>query len=155
MIPSIASCLCGAVFGDNTSPIADTTVLVTSAVNCPLLLHVSTQLPYAGTVAAISMVGFLVAGFTKGNLLVTLMVSLVLELLVCIFLYFMKTSRRQTPQLPIQNQNEIHTPNVPAENPDNDDESDKVVVNEVVVNDKKSLDNDDEENGEASVSVGI
>ena len=52
LIPSIASCLCGAVFGNNTSPISDTTILVSSAVHCPFLMHVSTQLPYAATVAA-------------------------------------------------------------------------------------------------------
>ena len=82
LIPSIASCLCGAVFGNNTSPISDTTILVSSAVHCPFLMHVSTQLPYAATVAAVSIVGFLVAGFTRGDLLITYAVAVPLLVVV-------------------------------------------------------------------------
>ena len=89
LIPSIASCLCGAVFGNNTSPISDTTILVSTAVRCPFLMHVSTQLPYAATVAAVSIVGFLVAGFSHGNLLLMYLVaiSLLIIILLCIFWY--------------------------------------------------------------------
>ena len=82
LIPSIASCLCGAVFGNNTSPISDTTILVSSAVHCPFLMHVSTQLPYAATVAVVSIVGFLVAGFTRGDLLITYAVAVPLLVVV-------------------------------------------------------------------------
>ena len=89
LVPSIASCLCGAVFGNNTSPISDTPILVSSTLDCSFLVHVSTQLPYAVTVASVSIVGFLVAGFSGGNLAITWGVSLCLLFVVflCIFLY--------------------------------------------------------------------
>ena len=79
---SLASCLCGSVFGDNTSPISDTTILVSSSTQCSFLVHVSTQLPYAITVAAISLVGYIIAGYSGGNLAVTLISSIVLLLVV-------------------------------------------------------------------------
>ena len=87
LIPSISSCLCGAVFGNNTSPISDTTVLVSSAVQMPMLMHVSTQLPYACTVAAVSIVGYLVAGYSNGNLGLTLGLSFVLLFVVLYGIY--------------------------------------------------------------------
>lgn len=94
LVPSIASCLCGAVFGNNTSPISDTTILVSSTLNCSFLMHVSTQLPYAVTVASVSIIGFLVAGFTEGNLAITWGVSLGLMFIVllCITMYQKKNS---------------------------------------------------------------
>lgn len=100
LLPSIASCLCGAVFGNNTSPISDTTILVSTAVQCDFLVHVSTQLPYASTVAVISIIGFLVAGFSKGNLALTLGVSF--GLLFCVLLVIRFYQKSHTvPQLPI------------------------------------------------------
>ena len=89
LVPSIASCLCGAVFGNNTSPISDTTVLVSSTIQCSFLVHVSTQLPYAATVAFVSLIGFIVAGYTGGNLAITWIVSLVLMAVTlgCIYMY--------------------------------------------------------------------
>ncbi|CBK22868.2 uncharacterized protein [Blastocystis hominis] len=79
--PAISACLCGSVFGDNTSPISDTTVLVSSSTQCSFLVHVSTQLPYAITVAGISIIGYLIAGFTC-NPWISLGASVVLLLLV-------------------------------------------------------------------------
>ena len=79
--PAISACLCGSVFGDNTSPISDTTVLVSSSTQCSFLVHVSTQLPYAMTVAGISIIGYLIAGFTC-NPWISLGVSVVLLVLV-------------------------------------------------------------------------
>lgn len=100
LLPSIASCLCGAVFGNNTSPISDTTILVSTAVQCDFLVHVSTQLPYASTVAVISIIGFLVAGFSKGNLALTLGISF--GLLFCVLLVIRFYQKSHTvPQLPI------------------------------------------------------
>lgn len=78
---SLASCLCGSVFGDNTSPISDTTILASTSTQCSFLVHVSTQLPYAMTVAAVSIVGYIIAGWTH-NQWVTLLVSIVLLLVV-------------------------------------------------------------------------
>ncbi len=55
MIASIGSVLAGAIFGDHCSPISDTTVLSSAATNCDHLDHVTTQLPYAATVAGVSL----------------------------------------------------------------------------------------------------
>ena len=61
----ISACLAGAVCGDHCSPISDTTIMASAGANCDHLEHVSTQLPYAITVALISFVSFIIAGFTK------------------------------------------------------------------------------------------
>ena len=61
----IGSALAGAVFGDHTSPISDTTILSSAGGACNHLRHVATQLPYASTVAVCCLVGYIVVGFTK------------------------------------------------------------------------------------------
>ena len=78
---SLASCLCGSVFGDNTSPISDTTILASSSTQCSFLVHVATQLPYAITTAVVSIIGYLIAGWTQ-SVFVTLLVSILLLLAV-------------------------------------------------------------------------
>jgi Na+/H+ antiporter NhaC len=65
MIISISACMAGAVCGDHCSPISDTTIMSSAGAQCEHLNHVTTQLPYALTVAAVSFLTFLVAGFTK------------------------------------------------------------------------------------------
>ena len=62
MVISIASCLAGAVCGDHCSPISDTTIMASAGGHCEHVNHVSTQLPYALTVAAVCLVGYLVIG---------------------------------------------------------------------------------------------
>ncbi len=59
---SIAACLSGAVCGDHCSPISDTTILSSAGAGCDHVSHVSTQLPYALTAAAVSAFGFLLSG---------------------------------------------------------------------------------------------
>ena len=59
----ISACLAGAVCGDHCSPISDTTIMSSAGAQCNHMDHVSTQIPYAITVAAISFVMFLFAGF--------------------------------------------------------------------------------------------
>lgn len=58
----IAAVLSGGLFGDHCSPISDTTILASTGAGCSLLDHVKTQMPYAGICAAVSLVGYLVAG---------------------------------------------------------------------------------------------
>ena len=65
MIISISACMAGAVCGDHCSPISDTTIMASAGAQCNHVNHVSTQLPYAITVAAVSFVAYIVAGFTK------------------------------------------------------------------------------------------
>ena len=61
----ISACLAGAVCGDHCSPISDTTIMASAGAQCDHVNHVSTQLPYAITVAAVSFVSFVIAGFVQ------------------------------------------------------------------------------------------
>ncbi|WP_290772374.1 Na+/H+ antiporter NhaC family protein, partial [Anaerofustis sp.] len=65
MIISISACMAGAVCGDHCSPISDTTIMASAGAQCNHVNHVSTQLPYAITAAAVSFVTYIVAGFTQ------------------------------------------------------------------------------------------
>ena len=60
---SMSACLAGAVCGDHCSPISDTTIMSSAGAECEHINHVSTQLPYAIYVAAVSFVCFIIAGF--------------------------------------------------------------------------------------------
>ena len=63
LVISISACLAGAVCGDHCSPISDTTIMASAGAHSDHVNHVSTQLPYALTAAAVSFVGYLLAGF--------------------------------------------------------------------------------------------
>jgi len=63
LIVTISACLAGAVCGDHCSPISDTTIMSSTGAMCSHINHVSTQLPYALTVAAVSFLGYILAGF--------------------------------------------------------------------------------------------
>ncbi|WP_078429973.1 Na+/H+ antiporter NhaC family protein [Alkalihalobacterium alkalinitrilicum] len=69
LLPMLAAVLAGAIFGDHCSPISDTTILSSTGAGSHHIDHVITQLPYAILVAVISIVGFLVLGFTGSMLL--------------------------------------------------------------------------------------
>jgi Na+/H+ antiporter NhaC len=61
---SVACVLSGAVWGDHCSPISDTTILSSMASGCSHIDHVTTQLPYAVTVASIALLlGTIPTGF--------------------------------------------------------------------------------------------
>lgn len=62
LVISIAACLSGAVCGDHCSPISDTTIMASAGAYCDHVNHVATQLPYALTAAAVSALGYLIAG---------------------------------------------------------------------------------------------
>ena len=62
---AISACMAGAVCGDHCSPISDTTIMASAGAQCNHVNHVNTQLPYAITVAAVSGVCYLVAGFVN------------------------------------------------------------------------------------------
>ncbi|MBQ8688613.1 MAG: Na+/H+ antiporter NhaC family protein [Ruminococcus sp.] len=81
VIICISACLAGAVCGDHCSPISDTTIMASTGAQCDHVNHVSTQLPYAFTVAGVSAVGYLLAGFVQ-NVFVVLGASIVLMLAV-------------------------------------------------------------------------
>ena len=73
----ISACLAGAVCGDHISPISDTTIMASAGANVNHISHVETQLPYALTVAAVSFVCFILAGFVR-NALICLAVGIAL-----------------------------------------------------------------------------
>ncbi|MCD4832518.1 MAG: Na+/H+ antiporter NhaC family protein [Bacteroidales bacterium] len=52
----VSAVLAGSVFGDHCSPISDTTILSSLASSCNHIEHVRTQLPYALTVGAVSVI---------------------------------------------------------------------------------------------------
>ncbi len=62
MIISMSACMAGAVCGDHCSPISDTTIMSSAGAQCNHVNHVSTQIPYAMTVAAISFAVYLFDG---------------------------------------------------------------------------------------------
>lgn len=69
MIISISACMAGAVCGDHCSPISDTTIMASAGAQCEHVNHVSTQLPYAITVAVISFLVYILAGFVQSPLI--------------------------------------------------------------------------------------
>ena len=91
MIISISACMAGAVCGDHCSPISDTTIMSSAGAQCVHLNHVTTQLPYALTVASVSFFTFLVAGFTK-SALVSLVFGAGALFLLLLFIRFRRKS---------------------------------------------------------------
>ncbi|MBR2387536.1 MAG: Na+/H+ antiporter NhaC family protein [Clostridia bacterium] len=77
LVIGISACLAGAVCGDHCSPISDTTIMASAGAQCNHVNHVATQLPYAVTVAAVSFVCFIIAGFIQ-NWLIVLPIGIVL-----------------------------------------------------------------------------
>ncbi len=75
--------MAGAVCGDHCSPISDTTIMASAGAQCDHVDHVSTQLPYAITAAAVSFVSYIIAGFVP-NALITLPIAIVLMLLALV-----------------------------------------------------------------------
>lgn len=87
VIICISACLAGAVCGDHCSPISDTTIMASTGAQCDHVNHVSTQLPYALTVAAVCVVGYLLSGFVH-NVFIVLGFSVVLMLAVLFAIRF-------------------------------------------------------------------
>ena len=71
-----ASCA-GGVCGDHLSPISDTTIMASAGAHCYHLNHVSTQIPYGVTVAAVSFVSFILAGLIQ-NAVICMIIAIVL-----------------------------------------------------------------------------
>ncbi|QLB18872.1 Na+/H+ antiporter NhaC family protein [Mannheimia granulomatis] len=85
IIPCLSAVMAGAVCGDHCSPISDTTILSSTGAQCNHMDHVVSQLPYALLVAAASIVGYLVVGFTHSALLGFLATAVVMALLIWVF----------------------------------------------------------------------
>ena len=85
VIIGMSACLAGAVCGDHCSPISDTTIMSSAGAQCDHLVHVSTQLPYALTVAGISFVMFIIAGYVQ-NWIICLAIGIALTIATAIVL---------------------------------------------------------------------
>ncbi|MGM0485009.1 MAG: Na+/H+ antiporter NhaC family protein, partial [Candidatus Krumholzibacteriota bacterium] len=80
LFASIAAILSGAVFGDHCSPISDTTIMSSMASGADHVDHVRTQLPYALTVGAVSIISGYLLIAAGASALVSLLISLALLL---------------------------------------------------------------------------
>jgi Na+/H+ antiporter NhaC len=91
-IISISACMAGAVCGDHISPISDTTIMASAGAQCDHVNHVATQMPYAFSVAAVSFVTYIIAGFTQSmGIVASALISWVVGLAGLFgFLFFMK-----------------------------------------------------------------
>lgn len=96
VIICISACLAGAVCGDHCSPISDTTIMASTGAQCDHVNHVSTQLPYAFTVAGVCAVGYLLSGFVQ-NVFVVLGVSAALMVAVLFVLKMLMGRKTAAP----------------------------------------------------------
>ena len=79
MTIAISACMAGAVCGDHCSPISDTTIMASAGAQCNHVNHVSTQLPYAMTVAAVSCITYVIAGILQ-NAVICLVIGIALQI---------------------------------------------------------------------------
>ncbi len=93
-IIGISACLAGAVCGDHCSPISDTTIMSSAGAQCNHINHVSTQLPYALTVAGISFISFIIAGFIQ-NWMISLPIAIVIMLGTLVIVKFVTNDERK------------------------------------------------------------
>ena len=76
--------LTGAIFGDHSSPISDTSILSSMGAGCSLLDHVMTQIVYAVTVGVVVIAGYILVGLGL-NVWITLLIMAVILVLVLLF----------------------------------------------------------------------
>ena len=96
LIIAMSACLAGAVCGDHCSPISDTTIMASAGAQCDHVNHVSTQLPYALTVAAVSTVSYILAGLIQ-NWLIVLPIAIVL--MIATLLVIKALTQRKSAQV--------------------------------------------------------
>lgn len=98
MVISISACLAGAVAGDHSSPISDTTIMASAGGQCNHVSHVSTQLPYVITVSAVCCVGYILIGILNACGLMNLaLLALPISIVVLIGVLFViraKTAKK-------------------------------------------------------------
>ncbi len=93
---SLSATLAGSVFGDNCSPISDTTILSSAGTECSHIEHVTTQLPYALTVAVCCFAGYITAGLSGSNVVLTLAVSVACLATAFFTLYRIDSKRKMS-----------------------------------------------------------
>lgn len=80
LIPAFGAALAGAVWGDHSSPISDTTILSSTGAGCSVATHVNTQLPYALVGAIAALAGYLLLAVTSSAIIgfFSMLVALIL-----------------------------------------------------------------------------
>ena len=102
MIIAMSACMAGSVCGDHCSPISDTTIMSSAGAQCNHINHVSTQMPYALTCAAVSAVTYIIAGLIR-NAAISLLVGFVIMLAVMFI--FKIAGGKNAPASTAQNNN--------------------------------------------------
>jgi len=84
--------LSGAIFGDHSSPVSDTTVMASIFSGADHIDHVATQLPYAMSVGGVILVLYTIYGFTRISPFILLPIGLVTLCVMATFLhkYYLK-----------------------------------------------------------------
>ncbi len=79
VLSTLSAVLSGSIFGDHCSPISDTTIMSSMASSSDHMDHVKTQIPYALTGAAFTVVGYLIIGLSQSiwSTILALLVGLV------------------------------------------------------------------------------
>ncbi len=94
MMPGvIAAVLGGAVVGDHSSPVSDTTVLSATGAQSTLYAHFISQLPYVLVTAGIAALGYLMYGFTQ--MIVLSYAVLIIGVVVFVLVYKYKIQPNQ------------------------------------------------------------
>jgi tetracycline resistance efflux pump len=96
MLIAISACMAGAVCGDHCSPISDTTIMSSAGARCNHVNHVTTQLPYAVFVAAISCISYVIAGVLYKFLGLTASAIITLPVGAVILLTALKFQKNKT-----------------------------------------------------------
>lgn len=81
----VGAVIAGGMFGDQCSPISDTTVLSSTGASCNHMVHVITQLPYGLTIGGSAFVGFLFGGLA-GQYILSIVVTGVVSLVTLLVL---------------------------------------------------------------------
>lgn len=89
-IIAISACMAGAVCGDHCSPISDTTIMSSAGAQCRHINHVSTQIPYAFTVAVVSFVSYIIAGLIQSWIALPIAIVLMLGTLTVLKVFLGK-----------------------------------------------------------------
>ncbi|MBA2850911.1 Na+/H+ antiporter NhaC [Methanococcus maripaludis] len=64
VVPFVAAVLGGAIYGDHSSPISDTTIMSSTGAGTKHIDHVQTQLPYTTLIGIMAFLGYLIVGYT-------------------------------------------------------------------------------------------
>lgn len=89
----VGAVISGGLFGDQCSPISDTTILSSTGASCNHIVHVVTQLPYGLTVGFAALSGFLFGGLTGMHFTSIIVTGVILLLLLSVF-YKISAARR-------------------------------------------------------------